>query len=105
MRNIKWGVLGTANIARGCTIPGMQQAENCELYAIAGRSREKAEQFRSEYFDIVSQERETKTLPMGEDNLVWISRMLYFNRKGYFPDYAMDVEIRSGSGKLILAAE
>lgn len=49
MRKIKWGVLGTANIARGCTIPGMRLAENCELYAIAGRSLEKAEQFRSEF--------------------------------------------------------
>jgi len=49
MRKIRWGVLGTANIARGCTIPGMQLAENCELYAVAGRSQEKAEQFRSEF--------------------------------------------------------
>ncbi len=49
MRKIKWGVLGTANIARGCTIPGMQLAENCELYAIAGRSPQKAEQFRAEF--------------------------------------------------------
>ena len=49
MRRIKWGVLGTANIARGCTIPGMLLAENCELYAIAGRSLEKAEQFKSEF--------------------------------------------------------
>ena len=49
MRKIKWGVLGTANIARGCTIPGMRLAENCELYAIAGRSLEKAEQFRAEF--------------------------------------------------------
>ena len=48
MRKIKWGVLGTANIARGCTIPSMQLAENCELYAIAGRSLEKAKQFRRE---------------------------------------------------------
>ena len=48
-RRIRWGVLGTANIARGCTIPGMQLAENCALYAIAGRSREKAEQFRAEF--------------------------------------------------------
>ena len=36
--SVKWGVLGTANIARGCTIPGMKMAENCELYAIAGRN-------------------------------------------------------------------
>ena len=49
MRKIKWGVLGTANIARSCTIPGMQLAENCELYAVAGRSPEKAEQFRNEF--------------------------------------------------------
>ena len=49
MRKIKWGVLGTANIARGCTIPGMRLAENCELYAVAGRSLEKAEQFKSEF--------------------------------------------------------
>ena len=49
MRKIKWGVLGTANIAGGCTIPGMHLAENCELYAISGRSPEKAEQFRREF--------------------------------------------------------
>ena len=49
MRKIKWGVLGTTNIARGCTSPGMRLAENCELYAIAGRSLEKAERFRAEF--------------------------------------------------------
>ena len=49
MRKIKWGVLGTAGIARGCTIPGMQQAENCEMVAVAGRSIEKAEAFRAEF--------------------------------------------------------
>ena len=49
MRRIRWGVLGTANIAKGCTIPGMQLAKNCELYAIAGRSRQKAEQFRADF--------------------------------------------------------
>ena len=45
---VKWGVLGTAGIAKGCTIPGMKEAENCELYAIAGRSIEKAEKFTLE---------------------------------------------------------
>ncbi|MBR6766767.1 MAG: Gfo/Idh/MocA family oxidoreductase [Clostridia bacterium] len=47
MNKIKWGVLGTAGIAKGQTIPGMQQAENCELTAIAGRSLEKAMQFKT----------------------------------------------------------
>ena len=43
---VKWGVLGTAGIARGCTIPGMQKAKGCELYAIAGRSLRKAQEFQ-----------------------------------------------------------
>lgn len=49
MAKIKWGVLGTADIARGCTIPGMQQAENCELYAIAGRSADKVKDFQEKF--------------------------------------------------------
>ena len=49
MRKVKWGVMGTADIARGATIPGMQQAENCELYAIAGRRMEKAKQYQETF--------------------------------------------------------
>ena len=49
MRKVRWGVLGTADIARGATIPGMQQAEHCELYAVAGRKLEKAEAYRDEF--------------------------------------------------------
>ncbi len=49
METIKWGILGTANIARGCTIPGIKLANNAELYAIAGRSLEKAKSFADEF--------------------------------------------------------
>lgn len=49
MEKIKWGVLGTANIAKNCTIPGMQLANSCELYAVAGRSIEKATTFKNEF--------------------------------------------------------
>ena len=49
MDKVKWGILGTANIARWATIPGMKKAEHCELYAIAGRSMEKAERYKEEY--------------------------------------------------------
>ena len=48
-RKIKWGVLGTAYIFERDTAEGMKQAENCELYAIAGRSMEKALQFKEKY--------------------------------------------------------
>lgn len=49
MRSVKWGVLGTAYIFERDTAEGMKQAENCELYAIAGRSQEKAEAFKEKY--------------------------------------------------------
>ncbi len=46
---VKWGVLGTAGIARSCTIPGMKGARNCELYAIAGRDEKKVSDYQSEF--------------------------------------------------------
>ena len=49
MKKVQWGILGTANIARYAAIPGMQKAESCELYAIAGRSAEKAASFAQTY--------------------------------------------------------
>ena len=49
MRKVRWGVLGTADIARGQTIPGMQLAEHCELTAIAGRKAEKAKNYQETF--------------------------------------------------------
>ncbi len=49
MRKVNWGVLGTADIARGQTIPGMLQAEHCALYAIAGRRAEKAADYQKTF--------------------------------------------------------
>lgn len=49
MDKLKWGVLGTADIAHSLVIPAMQKAENSVPYAIAGRSQEKADRFRREF--------------------------------------------------------
>ena len=49
MKKVRWGVLGAAGIARGQVIPGMLLAENCELYAIASQSLDKAKAFQSEF--------------------------------------------------------
>ncbi len=49
MRKIKWGVIGTAFICERSTFPGMQQADNCDMYAIAGRTYEKAAAFKEKY--------------------------------------------------------
>ncbi|MCR5331452.1 MAG: Gfo/Idh/MocA family oxidoreductase, partial [Lachnospiraceae bacterium] len=49
MSRIRWGILGTANIASWGMIPGMKKAGNCELYAIAGRNPDKAEMFKDKF--------------------------------------------------------
>lgn len=40
---VRWGVLGTAQIARACVIPAILKAENSALHAVASRDRRKAE--------------------------------------------------------------
>ncbi len=46
---IKWGVMGTANVADWGVIPGMLQAEGCELYAIAGRTQAKVSAYQEKF--------------------------------------------------------
>lgn len=49
MRRLKWGVLGCAGFARRRSIPAMMQSKSTELIAVASRTAEKAESFRSEF--------------------------------------------------------
>lgn len=44
MRQVRWGILSTAKIGTVKVIPAMQQAENCEVLAIASRGVERAAQ-------------------------------------------------------------
>lgn len=46
---VKWGVLGTANIADYGMIPGALLAESCELYAIAGRTQAKVDKYVNKF--------------------------------------------------------
>ena len=46
---IKWGVLGTARVARYGVIPGIMKAFNCELYGIAGRDQQKVKQYQEQF--------------------------------------------------------
>lgn len=46
---VRWGVLGTAAILNRSTAAAMQQAENCELYAIAGRNPQKVRDFQEKF--------------------------------------------------------
>ncbi len=48
MKSIKWGILGTANIAVSRTIPAMKNVDCAEAYAIASRDLERAQSFAGE---------------------------------------------------------
>lgn len=43
MTKVRWGILSTANIGMTKVTPAIQQAENCEVVAIASRSEERAQ--------------------------------------------------------------
>mgnify|MGYP000898975796 FL=1 len=49
VKQVNWGVLGTANIAKKATIPAMLKADNCNLYGIAGRKKEKVDEFKDTF--------------------------------------------------------
>lgn len=45
----KWGILGTAKIARQALVPGIRDAEGSELFAVASRNLDNAERFAEEF--------------------------------------------------------
>jgi predicted dehydrogenase len=47
--NAKWGILGTANIARKALVPGIRDAESSELYAVGSRDAARADRFAKEF--------------------------------------------------------
>jgi D-xylose 1-dehydrogenase (NADP+, D-xylono-1,5-lactone-forming) len=49
MKRVKWGVLGCSGFAQRRSIPAMLQSPSTELLAVASRTAEKAEAFRSAF--------------------------------------------------------
>nr|WP_318660569.1 Gfo/Idh/MocA family oxidoreductase [uncultured Treponema sp.] len=87
MEKVRWGILGTANIARWGTIPGMKLAKNCELYAIAGRSEQKAKKYCEDFgfkkfycsYDELLQDKDVEAvyIPLPNNlHLEWVKKAL-----------------------------
>ena len=74
----------------------------CEAY---GTIDLEEEEFRPEYYEPTSREKEIRVLELENTGSGWLTGMTVFSDRGYFPDYAMDVEIISGSGKLVFSVE
>lgn len=74
----------------------------CEAY---GSIDLEEEEFRPEYYEPTSREKEIRVLELENTGSGWLTGMTVYSDRGYFPDYAMDVEILSGSGKLVFSVE
>ncbi len=48
-KRIRWGILGTANIAARRVIPAIRQSRNGEVVAVASRNKEKAQAYAQEH--------------------------------------------------------
>ncbi len=46
---VRWGVIGTAGVARSMSLPGMVKAANAEIVGIAGRNQEKILAFQKKF--------------------------------------------------------
>ena len=68
-----------------------------------GTINQKAEWFDVEYFDIVSKNKEQKTVDVDGQSRYGIFQAEYSPRHGCFQNFPMDTEIVSGSGTLILS--
>lgn len=84
---VNWGILGTANIARWATIPGMKKAKGCRMLAIAGRNKAKADAFAETYgferaygsYDELLADRDVQAvyIPLPNDlHLPWVKKAL-----------------------------
>lgn len=60
-------------------------------------------EFQSDFYEPISQEK--VWLELDNNGSAWLNGMIPYSNRGYFPEYAMDVEIASGTGTLILTAE
>ncbi len=49
MEKVNWGIMSTASIVRKKFLPALEKAENASFFALASRSREKAEKFVKEH--------------------------------------------------------
>lgn len=60
-------------------------------------------EFQSELYEPISTK--TEFLELDNTGTAWLNGWIPYSSRGYFPEYAMDVEILSGSGKMILTAQ
>lgn len=62
-------------------------------------------EFTAEGFEVTSDEKQTMKVTIDNSNTGYLSNGTYVKNKGYFPNFAIETEILSGTGRLILMDE
>ncbi len=71
-KKVRWGILGTANIAKKAFIPGLLKTSNSELYAVSGRKPEKISEFETLFSPAVTYDSYEKLLTDENVDAVYI---------------------------------
>lgn len=72
VKKVNWGIISCAGIADKAGIPGINSAQNAQLYAVSSRSMEKAEEFKNKHHAIKAYDSYDKLLDDPDIDAVYI---------------------------------
>lgn len=81
MKKVKWGIIGAGGIADRRTMPGIQLAENAEIYAVMEVDMEMAEELRVKYNAAKAYSDEKDLLSDPEVEAVYIASPVVYHKK------------------------
>jgi len=81
MNKVKWGIIGAGGIADRRTMPGMELADNAEIYAVMEVDINIAESIRDKYKAAKAYDNEAELLADSEVEAVYIASPVVFHKK------------------------
>lgn len=84
MKKVKWGIIGAGGIADRRTMPGMELAENAEIYAVMEVDISMAETLRDKYKAAKAYDNEADLLADPEVEAVYIASPVVYHKKQAF---------------------
>lgn len=84
MKKVKWGIIGAGGIADRRTMPGMELADNAEIYAVMEVDMEMAESLRAKYKAAKAYDNEEDLLADPDVEAVYIASPVVYHRKQAF---------------------
>ncbi len=81
MKKVKWGIIGAGGIADRRTMPGIELAENAEIYAVMEVDMTVAESLKDKYSAAKAYDKETDLLADPQVDAVYIASPVVYHKK------------------------